>query len=50
MIILGQDLFFIEVVLNTSLNLRPLTTSDEDGLRIGLNRIPELPKKEPQND
>ena len=36
MIILDQDLFFIEDVLIISLKLRPLTTSDEDGLRIGL--------------
>ena len=42
MIILDQDLFFSEVVLSVSLKLRPLTTSDEDGLRIGLSRIPEF--------
>ena len=41
MIILDQDLFFIEVVLNISEKLRPLTTSDEDGLRNGLSRTPE---------
>ena len=50
MIILDQDLFFMEDVLSISLKLRPLTTSDEDGLRIGLSRIPELPWKVPQND
>ena len=43
MIIFDQDLFFIEVELSIYLNLRPLTTSDEDGLRIGLSRNPELP-------
>ena len=43
MIILDQELFFIEIELSTSLKLRPLITSDEDGLRIGLSRIPELP-------
>ena len=50
MIILDQDLFFIEVILSISLKLRPLTTSDEDRLRIWLSRIPELPRKVPQND
>jgi len=38
MIILDQDLFSIEVVLSISATLRPLTTSDEDVLRIGLRR------------
>jgi len=38
MIILDQDLFSIEVVLSLSATLRPLTTSDEDVLRIGLRR------------
>ena len=35
MIILDQDLFSIEVILSISVTLRPLTTSDEDVLRIG---------------
>ena len=43
MVILDQDLLFIEVILNISLKLRPLTTSDENKLRIGLSRIPGLP-------
>ena len=38
MIILDQDLFSIEVILSISATLRPLTTSDEDVLRIGLRR------------
>ena len=38
MIILDQDLFSIEVVLSISATLRPLATSDEDVLRIGLRR------------
>ena len=50
MIILDQDLFSIEVILSISAILRPLTTSDEDGLRTGLSRIPEIPGKVPQND
>ena len=50
MIILDQDLFSIEVILSISAILRPLTTSDEDGLRIGLSRIPEFRWKVPQND
>ena len=41
MIILDQDLFSIEVILSIPEKLRPLTTSDEDGLRIGLSRTPE---------
>ena len=43
MVILDQDLFFIEVIFDISLKLKPLTTSDEDELRIGLSRIPGLP-------
>ena len=39
MIILDQDLFSIEVILSISETLRPLTTSDEDVLRIGLSRM-----------
>ena len=35
MIILDQDHFSIEVILSISETLRPLTTSDEDVLRIG---------------
>ena len=42
MIILDQDLFFIEVILNISKRLRPLTPSDEDGLRIELGRTLEF--------
>ena len=42
MIILDQDLFFIEVILNISKRLRPLTPSDEDGLRIELSRTLEF--------
>jgi len=42
MIILDQDLFSIEVILSISAILRPLTTPDEDGLRIGFSRIPEF--------
>ena len=38
MIILDQDLFSIEVILNISKRLIPLTPSDEDGLRIELSR------------
>ena len=41
MIILDQDLFSIEVILSISETLRPLTTSDEDVLRIGLSRMLE---------
>ena len=41
MIILDQDLFSIEVILNISEVLRPLTTSDEDGLRGGLSKTLE---------
>ena len=41
MIILDQDLFSIEVVLSISETLRPLTTPDEEVLRIGLSRILE---------
>ena len=36
MIILDQDLFSIEVILSIFSKLRPLTTSEEDVLRIGL--------------
>ena len=36
MIILDQDLFPIEVILSIFAKLRPLTTSEEDVLRIGL--------------
>ena len=43
MVILDQDLFVIEVIFNISLKLKPLTTSDEDELKIGLSRIPGLP-------
>ena len=43
MIILDRDLFFIKVILSISWILRPLTTSDEDVLRIELSRIPEFP-------
>ena len=39
MIILDQDLFSIEVILSISETLRPLTTSDEDVLRIGFSRM-----------
>ena len=42
MIILDQDLFSIEIVLSISEILRPLTTSDEDDLRIGFSRTLEL--------
>ena len=42
MIILDQDLFSIEVILSISETLRPLTTSDEDGLRIKLSRTLEF--------
>ena len=42
MIILDQDLFSIEVILSISETLRPLTTSDEDVLRIGLSRMLEF--------
>ena len=42
MIILDQDLFSIEVVLNIFEILRHLTSSDEDGLRIELSRTLEL--------
>ena len=42
MIILDQDLFSIEVILSISETLRPLTTSDEDGLRIELSRTLEF--------
>ena len=42
MIILDQDLFSIEVILSNSETLRPLTTSDEDGLRIELSRTLEF--------
>ena len=42
MIILDQDLFTIEVILNISKRLRPLTPSDEDGLRIELSRTLEF--------
>ena len=42
MIILDQDLFSIEVILSISVILRPLITLDEDGLSIGLSRIPEF--------
>ena len=38
MIILDQDLFSSEVILSISATLRPLTTSDEDVLKIGLRR------------
>ena len=38
MIILDLDLFSFEVILSISATLRPLTTSDEDVLRIGLRR------------
>ena len=41
MIILDQDLFSIEVILSISKISRPLTTSNEDALRIGLSRTPE---------
>ena len=41
MIILGQDLFSIEVFLSISEILRPLTTSDEDRLRNAFSRMPE---------
>ena len=37
MIILDQDLFSIEVILSISETLRPLSTSDEDELRIELS-------------
>ena len=50
MVILDQDLLFIEVILNISLKLRPLTTSDEDVFWIGWIRIPEFLWKVPQND
>ena len=49
-IILDQDIFSIEAILCISVILRTLTTSDEDGLRIGLSRIPEISWKVPQND
>ena len=42
MIILDQDLFSIEVILSISETLRPLTISDEDGLRIELSRTLEF--------
>ena len=42
MIILDQDLFSIEVILSIFEILRPLTTSDEDGLRIELSRTLEF--------
>ena len=42
MIILDQDLFSIEVILNISDILRHLTPSDEDGLRIELSRMLEF--------
>ena len=42
MIILDQDLFSIEVILSISETLRPLTTSDEDGLGIELSRTLEF--------
>ena len=38
MIILDLDLFSFEVILSISATLRPLTTSDEDVLRMGLRR------------
>lgn len=41
MIILDEDLFLIKIVLIISKTLTLLTTSNEDGLRIGLNRTPE---------
>ena len=42
MIILDQDLFSIVVILSISETLRPLTTSDEDGLMIELSRTLEF--------
>ena len=42
MIILDQDLFSIEVILSIFETQRPLTTSDEDGLRIELSRTLEF--------
>ena len=42
MIILDQDLFSIAVILSISETLRPLTTSDEDGLMIELSRTLEF--------
>ena len=41
MIILDEDLFFLKIVLIISETFTLLTTSDKDGLRIGLNRTPE---------
>ena len=38
MIMLDQDLFAIELILSISATLRPLTTSNEDVLRMGLRR------------
>ena len=42
MIILDQDLFSIEIILNISKPLKPFTPADEDGLRIELSRTLEF--------
>ena len=42
MIIFDQDLFALEVILSIFETLKPLITSDENVLRIGLSRMLEF--------